>query len=71
MRIGGRDHILHPRGGAAVWSTVTVVAGQAALADAASTAFCLMDVPAMRRARDRLGLHRVLYVDRNGDVRSL
>ncbi|WP_370273379.1 FAD:protein FMN transferase [Pseudooceanicola nitratireducens] len=71
MRIGGRDHILHPRGGAALWSTVTVVAGQAALADAASTAFCLMDVPAMRRARDRLGLHRVLYVDRDGDVRSL
>ncbi|MEC7300309.1 MAG: FAD:protein FMN transferase [Pseudomonadota bacterium] len=71
MRIGGRDHILHPRGGAALWSTVTVVAGQAALADAASTAFCLMDVPTMRRARDRLGLHRVLYVDRDGDVRSL
>ena len=39
----GSGHILHPAGGAPVWSTVAISAPSAALADALSTAFCLMD----------------------------
>lgn len=48
----GRGHILHPRGQAPVWSTVSVSAPSAAVADALSTAFCLMPfssiVPALQ-----------------------
>lgn len=46
----GSGHILHPAGGAPVWSTVAVSAPSAALADAMSTAFCLMDRKAIALA---------------------
>lgn len=54
-RIGsGRPHILDPRGDAApAWRLASVSAGRAALADGLSTAFCLMDPPAIRQALDR------------------
>lgn len=43
-RIGaGSAHILDPRGGAARWRIAAVTAESAALADALSTAFCVMD----------------------------
>jgi thiamine biosynthesis lipoprotein len=38
----GQAHILHPAGRAPLWDTVSVSADSAALADALSTAFCLM-----------------------------
>ena len=38
----GQPHILGPQGQAAQWQTASVSAGNAALADALSTAFCLM-----------------------------
>lgn len=42
-RIGlGQPHILHPDGRPPLWQTVSVSAPSAALADALSTAFCLM-----------------------------
>ena len=44
----GRAHILGPAGQMPLWSTVSVSAPEAAIADALSTAFCLMD----RRAID-------------------
>lgn len=40
---GGAGHIMHPDGRAPIWRTVSVSAESAALADALSTAFCLMD----------------------------
>lgn len=40
-------HIISPTGSAAIWNTVSVSAPSAALADALSTAFCLMDRPAI------------------------
>ncbi|SDO37024.1 thiamine biosynthesis lipoprotein [Lutimaribacter pacificus] len=51
-RIGpdGLPHILHPDGRAPRWSTVAVSARSAALADALSTAFCLMDRAAIDTA---------------------
>ncbi len=72
MRIGAELHILGPRGEPALWSTVAVEAERAAIADGASTAFCLMDREAIRAARDRLpGVGRVTLVDFAGDVSSL
>jgi thiamine biosynthesis lipoprotein len=42
-RIGaGQAHIMHPSGRIPLWETVSVSAGSAAVADALSTAFCLM-----------------------------
>lgn len=50
-RIGtGAAHILHPKGTPPRWSTVAVSAKDAATADALSTAFCLMDRPAIDAA---------------------
>lgn len=46
----GQPHILGPKGQSARWSTVSVSAGSAAVADALSTAFTLMDRPAIDAA---------------------
>lgn len=46
----GKPHILGPRGQPALWQTASVSAPSAALADALSTAFCLMDRPAIDAA---------------------
>jgi thiamine biosynthesis lipoprotein len=43
-------HILNPHGQAPLWNTVSVSAPSAAFADALSTAFCLMDRPAIDAA---------------------
>jgi FAD:protein FMN transferase len=54
---GRHGHILDPRTGqpaAAGWALVSVTASRAALADALSTAFCLMDRPAIDAALARL-----------------
>ncbi|MFO1175149.1 MAG: FAD:protein FMN transferase [Paracoccaceae bacterium] len=52
-RIGpGLAHIIGPRGQAPRWQTVAVAAPQAALADALSTAFCLMDRDGIATALD-------------------
>lgn len=51
----GAAHILDPRGGAPLWSTVTVRAPTAALADGLSTALCLADREAARDILARLG----------------
>ncbi|MEM7487948.1 MAG: FAD:protein FMN transferase [Pseudomonadota bacterium] len=70
--LGADGHILHPRGPARpLWSTVTVEARTATLADGLSTALCLMDLPAARRLRRVSGVRRVVLVDADGDVRSL
>lgn len=71
MTNGGRAHILHPKGGRALWSTVTVIAASATLSDAASTAFCLMERDAIRQAKEALGLSDVLLVDSGGDLSRL
>ena len=50
-RIGaGKPHILGPQGQTAHWQTASVSADSAALADALSTAFCLMPRAAIDRA---------------------
>ena len=45
--VNGQPHILGPQGQRPLWQTVSVSAPSAALADALSTAFCLMARPAI------------------------
>lgn len=75
MFVGGETHILNPLTSRSpskpLWSTVTVEAGSAALADAASTAFCLMDRAQIDRARQRLAVSRVVLIDEVGDLTTL
>ena len=51
--VNGQPHILGPQGQAPVWQTVSVSAPEAAIADALSTAFCLMDRVAIDKALAR------------------
>jgi thiamine biosynthesis lipoprotein len=68
--VNGQPHILHPRGLPPLWSSVTVEATTAALADALSTA--LVFLPAERIARLRHpGLVRVTLIDPRGDLTTL
>ena len=72
LRLGAGTHILDPLGGAPLWSTVSVAADRAALADALSTAACLMTAGDIAAARDRLpGVGRILLVDPAGDLRTI
>lgn len=62
---GRVGHILHPgtgRPAPARWQMVSVTAPHAALADALSTAFCLMDPPAIRAALARFPAARLAYL---------
>lgn len=68
MQVGGGGHILSPWNGDVLWSSVTVEAPSAALADACSTAFCLMDRAQIKQAKHVLGLSRVYVVDEGGDL---
>lgn len=69
MRIGSGFHILGPHGEAPCWSTISVEAEDAALADGLSTAFCLMPADEIRAAlRRSRTVMRVTAVDLAGDV---
>lgn len=48
--VNGRPHIMGPQGQLPKWDTVSVSAPLAAVADALSTAFCLMDRPSIAAA---------------------
>ena len=48
--VNGQPHILGPQGQPPLWQTVSVSAPSAAVADALSTAFCLMERPAIDAA---------------------
>lgn len=67
----GASHVIGPQGQPPLWSSATVEAPTAALADAASTAFALMPAPAIRRAALGLGLGPVRLVDPRGDLITL
>lgn len=57
--VNGESHILGPQGQKPLWQAVSVSAPSAALADALSTAFCLMDRGAIDAALRRFPLARV------------
>ena len=67
MLLGNRSHILHPAGGAPCWSTVSVRAQTAVVADAVSTGLCLAPIEQAKRIARRLGV-AVTLVDDQGDI---
>lgn len=71
LPLAGGSHILGPNGAPPLWSTATVGAPTAALADAASTAFVLMERGAIVRAKTKLGLGAVTLVDFEGNLQTL
>ena len=69
MRLGGGFHILGPHDEQPRWSTMSVEAESAALADGLSTAFCLMSPGEIRLALQQVsGVTRVTAVDLAGDI---
>ena len=66
--VGGQPHILSRDGTAPSWSTVSVTAPTAAMADALSTAFCLMDRGAIRTTLATLPDTQAQLVDRDGNL---
>lgn len=71
LMLGDAGHILDPRGqGPARWSTVSVEAESATVADGFSTAGCVMSAEEIAQAARALpGIRRVTLVDRKGDLR--
>ncbi|MEM9341758.1 MAG: FAD:protein FMN transferase [Pseudomonadota bacterium] len=67
LRLGEHTHILHPRNRPPLWSTVSIEADSAAVADAASTALCLAQLDEVRRITQALHV-RTTLVDAAGDV---
>jgi len=68
----GGGHSFHPRGEAPVWSTVSVEASSATLADGLSTALCMASSNDIRRIRDRPpGVGRITLVDAAGSLTTL
>lgn len=71
MRLGPVGHILAPDGRAPLWSTVSIEAPRATLADALSTAAVFMDLPALKRLKRTAGLRRITVIDQAGNLRTL
>lgn len=71
LALPGGSHILGPRGQRPVWSTVTVEAESAALADAASTAFVLLEKAALKQAARSLRTGPVTVVDFEGNLQVI
>jgi thiamine biosynthesis lipoprotein len=69
MLLGTGFHIVGPHGERPCWSTISVEAQSAAVADGFSTAFCLMTREEIRATLLRVGgITRVTAVDPAGDV---
>jgi len=69
MRIGDSFHILGPNGERPCWSTISVEADSATIADGFSTAFCLMSAEEIRSSlRQTRSISRVTAVDLAGDI---
>lgn len=74
LSLGRQGHILDPRGHLPVWSTISVEAASAAMADGLSTAGCLMSAADLRRlmsdAATETGVTRLTAIDAQGDLRT-
>ena len=74
LRLGSElGHILDARThGTPIWSTVSVEADTATLADGLSTALCLADLGEVKSITERLaGVRRITLVARNGDISTV
>ncbi|SNS90791.1 FAD:protein FMN transferase [Antarctobacter heliothermus] len=71
LRLGEHGHILSPEGRAPIWSTVSIEAESATLADALSTAAVFMDLPRLQRLKLEAGLRRITGIDVAGNLRTV
>ena len=70
--VRGAPHIIGPKGQPPLWSTVSVEAPTAAIADALSTAFCLMPTAAITAACEAIAQPiRVTLIDTAGNLSTL
>lgn len=69
--VGAHGHILAPKGVAPRWSTVSVIAQSATMADGLSTALCLMTRDQALEMRALPGVERIVLADADGDVISI
>lgn len=67
----GNPHILGPRGETPLWSTVSIEAASATMADALSTAAVFMERDRLERLKIQAGLHRITVVDADGDIQTV
>ncbi|PRY86842.1 FAD:protein FMN transferase [Donghicola tyrosinivorans] len=70
-RAGTAPHILGPQGQRPLWSTVSVTSKSAALADALSTAGCLMPKSALKTLAQHPDIQAIQIVDQNGTLFTL
>jgi thiamine biosynthesis lipoprotein len=70
-RAGTAPHILGPKGQQPLWSTVSITANSAALADALSTAACLMPKSALKSLAQHPDIQAIQVVDQNGTLFTL
>lgn len=72
MALGSHGHILSPAGHAPIWSTVSVEADSATLADSVSSALCMADRDAMARIKRALpGLRRITAIDADRNIATV
>lgn len=71
MRLGNQTHILGLRGETPLWSTVSIEAPSATMADALSTAAVFMNRPALERLKVAAGLKRITLVDPDGNLQTV
>lgn len=71
LHLGSETHILGPNGEKPLWSTVSIEAKSATMADALSTAAVFMDRRALERLKVRAKLHRITMVDAEGNLQTL
>ena len=66
-----QGHILGPQGQTPLWSTVSIEARSATVADALSTAAVFMDRETLARLKVKARLHRITLVDTEGNLQTL
>lgn len=71
LRLGDSTHILSPDGRQPLWSTVSIEAPSATLADALSTAAVFLPTPALANLKRSAGLTRITTVDVSGRLATL
>ncbi|MBV2361005.1 FAD:protein FMN transferase [Thalassococcus sp. CAU 1522] len=71
LRLGTAHHILGPHGEDPLWSTVSIEAASATLADALSTAAVFMPLERLQRLKADAALTRITVIDASGRLRSL
>ena len=71
LSLGMTTHIIAPDGRQPVWSTVSIEAPSATLADALSTAAVFMNIEELRDLMKRCELRRITVIDRAGQLRTL